>query len=237
MPNIIEITDFHAPELDIYARLSEVQLLHFYEPKPGIFIAESPKVVERALNAGYRPISILLERKHIAGEAREILARCGNIPVYTADYEILTRLTGFALTRGMLCAMQRRQLTQQLATLRTQQERLHDFLEQGIYDADTFVTRNRALNERIKATQAELDALAKPAGFSREETLRQLKPQIEHVIDAWQLCSTAGEKNDLARTVVSKIIYSKTRRCYRNEDPGKYLTLDLLPVSLCRIEG
>ena len=89
MPNIIEITDFHAPELDIYARLSEVQLLHFYEPKPGIFIAESPKVVERALNAGYRPISILLERKHIAGEAREILARCGNIPVYTADYEIL----------------------------------------------------------------------------------------------------------------------------------------------------
>lgn len=110
MPNIIEITDFHAPELDIYARLSEVQLLHFYEPKPGIFIAESPKVVERALNAGYRPISILLERKHIAGEAREILARCGNIPIFTADYEILTRLTGFALTRGMLCAMQRRQL-------------------------------------------------------------------------------------------------------------------------------
>lgn len=110
MPNIIEITDFNAPELDIYARLSEVQLLRFYEPDPGIFIAESPKVVERALNAGYQPISFLLERKHIEGEAKEILARCNEIPVYTADYDILTRLTGFALTRGMLCALRRRPL-------------------------------------------------------------------------------------------------------------------------------
>ncbi len=134
-------------------------------------------------------------------------------------------------------AMQRRQLNQQLTTLRSQQERLHDFLEQGIYDADTFLTRNRALNERIKATQAELDALAKPAAISREETLQRLKPQIEHVLDTWHHCETAGEKNDLARTVVSKIVYSKTRRCYRNEDPGKYLELDLLPVSLCEIEG
>jgi len=110
MPNIIDITDFSAPELDIYARLSEVQLLHFYEPAAGIFIAESPKVVERALNAGYQPISFLLERKHIEGEAKEILDRCSDTPVYTADYDILTKLTGFALTRGMLCAMRRLEL-------------------------------------------------------------------------------------------------------------------------------
>ncbi|MDO4325929.1 MAG: RNA methyltransferase [bacterium] len=110
MPNIIEITDFSAPELDIYARLSEVQLLHFYEPDQGIFIAESPKVIERALDAGYVPISLLLERKHIDGQAHEILARCPDIPVYTADFDILTQLTGFALTRGVLCAMRRHRL-------------------------------------------------------------------------------------------------------------------------------
>lgn len=110
MPNIIEITDFSAPELDVYARLSEVQLLHFYEPDQGIFIAESPKVIERALDAGYAPISLLLERKHIAGQAHEILARCADIPVYTADFDILTQLTGFQLTRGVLCAMRRHRL-------------------------------------------------------------------------------------------------------------------------------
>ena len=108
MANIIEITDFNAPELDIYARLSENQLLHYYEPKKeGLFIAESPKVIERALNAGCVPISILLERKHITGEGADILARCGDIPVYTADFDVLTKLTGFQLTRGMLAAMHR----------------------------------------------------------------------------------------------------------------------------------
>lgn len=107
MSNIIEITNFESPQLDIYARLSEVQLLRLYEPKPGLFIAESPKVIERALNAGYEPISCLVERKHIDGEAKEVLARCQDIPVYTADSEILTKLTGFQLTRGMLCAMKR----------------------------------------------------------------------------------------------------------------------------------
>lgn len=110
MSNIIEITNFEAPELDVYARLTEVQLLRFYEPKPGIFIAESPKVIERALNAGYEPISFLVERKHIEGEAQDILARCNGIPVYTADFDVLTKLTGFPLTRGMLCAMQRQEL-------------------------------------------------------------------------------------------------------------------------------
>lgn len=110
MMNIIDITDLKAPELDVYARLSEVQLLRFYEPKPGLFIAESPKVIERALDAGYEAISFLVERKHIAGEAKDLITRCNDIPVYTADFDVLTELTGFQLTRGMLCAMRRMQL-------------------------------------------------------------------------------------------------------------------------------
>lgn len=107
MSNIIEITDFEAPELDIYARLTEVQLLNRHEPEKGIFIAESPKVIERALDAGCVPVSCLVERKHIEGQAKDIIARCGDVPVYTADFEVLTQLTGFQLTRGMLCAMRR----------------------------------------------------------------------------------------------------------------------------------
>lgn len=107
MSNIIEITDFEAPELDIYARLSEVQLLNRAEPQKGIFIAESPKVIERALNAGCIPVSILIEKKHIEGQGRDIIDRCGEIPVYTAEFDVLTQLTGFQLTRGMLCAMYR----------------------------------------------------------------------------------------------------------------------------------
>ena len=110
MANIIEITDFEAPELDVYARYSEVQLLRIHEPKPGIFIAESPKVIERALDAGYEPISMLVEHRHIETQAKGLITRCGDIPVYTAEYEVLTKLTGFALTRGMLCAMKRRVL-------------------------------------------------------------------------------------------------------------------------------
>lgn len=107
MPNIIEITDFEAPELDVYARLTENQLLNRHEPEKGIFIAESPKVIERALDAGCIPLSLLLERKHVEGQARDVIARCGNIPVYTSDFEVLTKLTGFKLTRGVLCAMRR----------------------------------------------------------------------------------------------------------------------------------
>ena len=110
MPNIIEITNFAAPELDVYARLTENQLLNRHEPEKGLFIAESPKVIGRALDAGCVPVSLLLEKKHIAGEAREIIARCGEIPVYTADYEILKELTGFPMTRGALCAMRRPRL-------------------------------------------------------------------------------------------------------------------------------
>ena len=107
MANIIEITDFNAPELDVYARLSEAQLLNRFEPEKGLFIAESPKVIERALNAGCIPVSILVEDKHVEGEGKEIIARCGEIPVYTASFDVLTNLTGFKLTRGMLCAMRR----------------------------------------------------------------------------------------------------------------------------------
>lgn len=106
-PNIIEVTDFEAPELDVYARLSENQLLNRHEPEKGIFIAESPKVIERALDAGCQPISLLLERKHIEGQARDVIARCGDIPIFTSEFEILTQLTGFKLTRGVLCAMRR----------------------------------------------------------------------------------------------------------------------------------
>ena len=108
--NIIEITDFQAPELDVYARLSENQLLNRCEPEKGMFIAESPRVIERALDAGYRPVSCLVEKRHIEGEAKEIIRRCGeigNVPVYTAEFDVLTQLTGFKLTRGMLCAMYR----------------------------------------------------------------------------------------------------------------------------------
>ena len=107
MPNIIEITDFAAPELDVYARLTENQLLNRHEPEKGLFIAESPKVIERALDAGCVPVSLLLERKHITGQAQEVIARCGDIPVYTAEFDVLTQLTGFQLTRGVLCAMLR----------------------------------------------------------------------------------------------------------------------------------
>lgn len=110
MANIIEITDFNSPQLDIYARMSEGQLLNRHEPEKGIFIAESPKVVEMALDAGCEPISMLVERKHIDGEAKPIIDRCREVPVYTAPFEVLTQLTGFKLTRGMLCAMHRPQL-------------------------------------------------------------------------------------------------------------------------------
>ncbi|MGN0390550.1 MAG: TrmH family RNA methyltransferase [Wujia sp.] len=111
MPNIIHITDFHAPELDVYARLSEVQLLHINEPeKEGIFIAESPIVVSRAIDAGYVPLSILVEDKRLEKEALPLLSAHDDIPVFTAPLDVLTQLTGFKLTRGMLCAMKRKTL-------------------------------------------------------------------------------------------------------------------------------
>lgn len=108
MNNWIEIKDFSAPELDVYARRSEVQLLRYNEPAPGFFIAESPKVIQRAVNAGYEPLSFLVEHKDLEGEAQEILEQFPEVPVYTAEYDVLVKLTGFALTRGMLCVMKRR---------------------------------------------------------------------------------------------------------------------------------
>lgn len=110
MLNIIEITDFEVPELDVYARLTEAQLLNRHNLREGLFIAESPKVIWRALDAGYEPVSFLVEPKHIHGEAKEVLERCAGLPVYTAPLDVLTQLTGFQLTRGMLCAMRRREL-------------------------------------------------------------------------------------------------------------------------------
>ncbi len=110
MPNIKEITDFSAPELDVYARLTEAQLLNRFEPAKGMFIAESPKVIHRALDAGCQPVSLLMKRKDIDGSAADILARCPEIPVFTADEELLANLTGYHLTRGVLCAMRRPQI-------------------------------------------------------------------------------------------------------------------------------
>ncbi len=107
MSNVIEITNFAAPELDVYARLTEAQLLNRFEPARGMFIAESPKVIHRALDGGCVPVSMLMERKDIDGSAREILERCPDIPVFTADEQLLCNLTGYHLTRGVLCAMRR----------------------------------------------------------------------------------------------------------------------------------
>ena len=110
MPNIIEITDYTAPELDVYARLTENQLVNRADPENGLFIAESPNVILRALDGGWEPVSLLMERKHIQGQAREVVERCGDIPLFTAGLPVLTQLTGFPLTRGVLCAMRRRPL-------------------------------------------------------------------------------------------------------------------------------
>ena len=107
MPKIIEIQDFHAPELDVYARLTEAQLLNKDKITEGLFIAESPKVIQRALDAGYEPVSLLAERCHMHGETWDVMEQCGDIPLYTAKFDVLTQLTGYKLTRGMLCAMRR----------------------------------------------------------------------------------------------------------------------------------
>ncbi len=110
MPNIIEISDFQAPELDVYARLTENQLVSRADPANALFIAESPNVIHRALDAGCVPVSLLLERRHIEGQAKSIVERVGELPIYTAPLPVLTELTGFPLTRGVLCAMRRPKL-------------------------------------------------------------------------------------------------------------------------------
>ena len=107
MPQIIEITDLTRPELDVFCRLTEAQLRNRLEPEKGVFIAESPTVIGLALDAGYEPLALLTERKFIEGKAAGIIARCGEIPLYTGEREVLARLTGYELTRGVLCAMRR----------------------------------------------------------------------------------------------------------------------------------
>ncbi len=108
--NIIEITDLTLPELLVYSSLNEAQLLHYFEPAPGIFIAESPKVIERALDFGCEPMSFLMEKKHIETQGKSIIDRCKGVPVYTAPPEVLEKITGYKLARGMLCAMHRPKL-------------------------------------------------------------------------------------------------------------------------------
>lgn len=109
MAKIIEINDFAAPELDIYARLTEAQLRNRRHPEDGLFIAESPKVILRALDAGYEPVSLLMERRHLEGQGAEVIRRC-DVPVYTADDGVLKELTGYEMTRGILCALWRKAL-------------------------------------------------------------------------------------------------------------------------------
>lgn len=107
MANIVRVLDFNAPELDVYARLTEGQLRNRQNPEKGVFIAESIKVIEHAMDAGYEPVSLLMEERQAEGQARELIERCGEIPVYIGEREVLSNLTGFQLTRGVLCAMRR----------------------------------------------------------------------------------------------------------------------------------
>lgn len=108
--HMIEITDLHIPQLDMYVDKKEAQLLHYYEPEQGVFIAESPNVILRALEAGYEPLSILMEKRQVETKAKEVLERVRNIPIYVADLDVLTQITGFQLARGMLCAMRRKEM-------------------------------------------------------------------------------------------------------------------------------
>ncbi len=110
MANIVEVTHLDQPEMAVFARLTEAQLRSRVEPEKGIFIAESPKVIQRALDAGYEPLSLLMERRLLEGPGAEVAERCGNAPVYTAERDVLAELTGYPLTRGVLCAMRRRPL-------------------------------------------------------------------------------------------------------------------------------
>jgi len=110
MARVFEIDDFNAPELDVYARLTEAQLINRQEPQNAMFIAESPIVIQRALEAGYEPVSMLMEKRHVDNQAKEVIAQCGDVPVFTSTLDILTQLTGFKLTRGVLCAMRRKAL-------------------------------------------------------------------------------------------------------------------------------
>lgn len=105
--NLIEVTSLTQPGVEVYGALTEAQLRNRLDPERGIFIAESPKVIAVALDAGYEPLSLLCERRHITGDAAPLIARCGDIPIYTGERDLLAQLTGYTLTRGVLCAMRR----------------------------------------------------------------------------------------------------------------------------------
>lgn len=107
--NLVEITDFQDSALDVYARLTEAQIMH-PQKGDGLFIAESPNVILRALDAGFEPVSLLMERRHVENQAKEVIERCGDVPVFTSSLEVLEKITGFKLTRGVLCAMKRKPL-------------------------------------------------------------------------------------------------------------------------------
>ena len=132
MAEIIQLRSIDDPALDVYARLTEAQIRNRLEPEKGVFIAESPKVVKLALDAGFLPVSFLMEQKHIEGDAKQLLARCPDTPVYTGERELLASLTGYELTRGVLCAMKRKPLPAPEAVL--ENARLVAVLE-GITDA------------------------------------------------------------------------------------------------------
>lgn len=108
MADLIDITGLDMPELNMYVGASEVQLLRYFEPRPGVFVAESPNVILRALDAGYEPLSLLMEKSQAEGAAKEVITRVGRVPVYVAEAEVLKKLTGFEMTRGVLCAMRRK---------------------------------------------------------------------------------------------------------------------------------
>ena len=110
MANIIEISSLNVPGVEVFHSLTEAQLRNRLHMEDGIFIAESPKVIKVALAAGYEPLSVLCERRHIEGDAAEVLKHCEGVPVYTGSRELLAQLTGYTLTRGVLCAMRRKQL-------------------------------------------------------------------------------------------------------------------------------
>ena len=137
MARIIEITSLTEPGVELFSTLTEAQLRNKMEPQKGIFIAESPKVIQVALNAGFEPVALLCERRHIEGDAKAIINQCGEIPVYTGDRALLEQLTGYTLTRGVLCAMRRPQeqpASELLQTLTTKKRQKRVVVIDGVVD-------------------------------------------------------------------------------------------------------
>ena len=184
MSNIIQITDFLDPALDVYTRLTENQLVNRDDPDNGLFIAESPKVIERALNSGCVPVSILVEDRQIEGEAAPILARCPDVPVYTAPFDVLTQLTGFKLTRGLLCAMRRpapTPLTQLLTNAR----------------------QAEAVGRALSAVAAAREAL--DFGMTPDAVLTD----AEHALEALGELTGKSIREDLVATIFSRFCVGK----------------------------